>query len=1019
MTKTYIALDLEATGMQPDRDEVIEIGAVKFTGGQIVDRWESFVRPSQPIPYKVTQLTGIKQSHVARAPLMKDVAPALIRFLGSSPIIGQSVELDMAMLARGGVQVKNVQWDTFELATLLVPEAAVYNLRSVAAKLGVDFEADRAHRAVADAELTMRVFMALRERIEDLPLEVLSEIGRATSRSEWPLRHLFTEVEHEKARNAFSHGLGSSIRSQLASKGMSDAELDLGLLRSPDEESLNLDYGSEPEGTGYEGRYPIDHTEIEAILKPGGAMSQAFEQYEHRPQQVEMSRAVASAFNKGHHLLVEAGTGTGKSLGYLLPAILYALRTGERVIVSTNTINLQDQLFTKDLPVLHEVLEGRKSRVSGPKAVVQSSKLRVQDTSPQPLAPGPRLNLPPFRSALLKGKANYLCLRRWYMFRRNQPTSVEELRVMVKVLVWLSQTDTGDRNELLLLNQENDVWGHISVSEEGCPLYECRVRQKGLCFFDRARRNAHGAHVLVVNHALLLADLAMGGGLLPDYNHLIIDEAHNLEEEATDALGFTVNRAVVMRLLDDLSMAPGAASARGRADDFLGSLRSALALELAKGQTNGGRSRAGVTREILMAVDEAISKLRPDVERAREYASDLFATLITVLDSYNDDYNAYDLRQRITDHVRRHATWSQVELVWDNLGGRLRQIEEGLIRINNSLGEPDWDAGPRKQEGDGPSYADLVLELRNHCLNVHKIRTDANAAITNPDEGAVYWLEARVKGGDVALRCAPLHVGDLLDRYLFSAKRTVVLTSATLSTENDFSYICERLGLRTGEELQLSSPFDYEKSALVFVPADMPEPGTQGYQRHLEQALIALCKASKGRALVLFTSHSALRATYRAVQRPLEDAGIMVLGHNIDGSRRQLLERFKNNPNTVLLGTSSFWEGIDVVGDALSVLVIAKLPFSVPSDPVFAARSEGFEDPFNLYAVPQSILKFKQGFGRLIRSASDRGVVAVLDRRISSKRYGQAFLNSLPECSIKYGPTDNLPGEVAAWLGDR
>jgi DNA polymerase-3 subunit epsilon/ATP-dependent DNA helicase DinG len=338
------------------------------------------------------------------------------------------------------------------------------------------------------------------------------------------------------------------------------------------------------------------------------------------------------------------------------------------------------------------------------------------------------------------------------------------------------------------------------------------------------------------------------------------------------------------------------------------------------------------------------------------------------------------------------------------------------MRINNMLGEPDWDAMPRQAEGNLPSYADLLLELRDNITNLHKLRTDANSAITNPDEGAVYWLEARVKGGDVALHCAPLHVGPLLDRYLFSAKKTVVLTSATLSTENDFSYICERLGLKGGEELQLSSPFDYEKAALVYLPTDMPEPGTTGYQRHLEQTLVELCKASEGRALVLFTSHSALRATYKAIQRPLEEAGIMVLGHNIDGSRRQLLERFKNNPRTVLLGTSSFWEGIDVVGDALSVLVIAKLPFSVPSDPVFAARSEGFEDAFNQYAVPQAILKFKQGFGRLIRSGSDRGVVAVLDRRIISKRYGQAFLNSLPECTVKRGPTSNLPGEVASWL---
>jgi DNA polymerase-3 subunit epsilon/ATP-dependent DNA helicase DinG len=313
----------------------------------------------------------------------------------------------------------------------------------------------------------------------------------------------------------------------------------------------------------------------------------------------------------------------------------------------------------------------------------------------------------------------------------------------------------------------------------------------------------------------------------------------------------------------------------------------------------------------------------------------------------------------------------------------------------------------------------MLIELRGYCTDVQKIRTDANAAITNPDEGAVYWLEARVKGGDVAVRCAPLHVGPLLDQHLFSAKKSVMLTSATLSTDNDFSYVRERLGLNSGKDLQLSSPFDYSQAALIYVPTDMPEPNTAGYQRALEQTVIELCKASQGRALILFTSPSAVRTTYRAIQRPLEDAGIMVLGHNIDGSRKQLLERFKNNPRTVLLGTSSFWEGIDVVGDALSVLVIAKLPFAVPSDPVFAARAEGFEDSFSQYSVPNAILRFKQGFGRLIRSRGDRGVVALLDRRIVSKRYGQAFLESLPECSIKRGPTSNLPGAVMDWLDTR
>jgi DNA polymerase-3 subunit epsilon/ATP-dependent DNA helicase DinG len=733
-------------------------------------------------------------------------------------------------------------------------------------------------------------------------------------------------------------------------------------------------------------------------------MSQVLTNYEWRPQQLEMSQAVANALNKGHHLVIEAGTGTGKSIGYLLPAILYALRTGERVVVSTNTINLQDQLFTKDLPVLHKVLGGPE------KGRKQKARAAREDG-----AQGGITDLK-FKDALLKGKSNYLCLRRWYSFRRGSPSSIEQLRVMVKLMIWVPETETGDRNELLLLNEENGVWSHVSVSEEGCPLYECQIKQKGLCFFDRAKRKARMADVLVVNHSLLLADLAMGGGVLPEYGHLIIDEAHNLEDEATDALGFTVDRTMVMKLLTELSAPP---NSLGAADDFLGKLHAALASEMSRLKTaSGGAGKLASTRNLTVLVDEVSAGLRTTIDRAKGSASELFATLVTLVEVYNDEQNVYDLRQRLTEEVRRHPTWGQLEVVWDNMGLQLAEIEKGLARITTLVGDVDWNAMPTSISGDGvASYSDVLLELRNNITRLHDLRSNANAAIANPDDGAVYWLEARAKGGDVALRCAPLHVGQLLDEHLFSQKESVILTSATLSTDNDFSYIRERLGLGTGVNKQLSSPFDYGESALVYVPSDMPEPGMPGYQRVLEQTLVDMCIASEGRALILFTSHSAVRATYRAIQRPLEDKGIMVLGHNIDGSRRQLLERFKSNPRTVLLGTSSFWEGIDVVGDALSVLVIAKLPFSVPTDPVFAARSEGFEDPFLQYSVPQAILKFKQGFGRLIRSKSDRGVVAVLDRRVLSKRYGQSFLDSLPDCTTKIGLTANLPDAVADWLG--
>jgi ATP-dependent DNA helicase DinG len=308
-----------------------------------------------------------------------------------------------------------------------------------------------------------------------------------------------------------------------------------------------------------------------------------------------------------------------------------------------------------------------------------------------------------------------------------------------------------------------------------------------------------------------------------------------------------------------------------------------------------------------------------------------------------------------------------------------------------------------------------------------EIRLHGNTTIARPDQTMIYWIAAGNGVERVSLNAAPLHVGPTLARTLFEQKRTVVLTSATLATEMSFDFVRERLGLptraadRQGKvaELRVTSPFDYQANALLYLADDIPEPGSPGYQKALNEALVNLCAGTGGRALVLFTSYSALQATYRAIKAPLERQGVLVLGQRVDGNPRQLLDRFRANPHAVILGAASFWEGVDVVGDALSVIAITRLPFAVPSDPVFAARSEGFDDPFGDYAVPSAILRFKQGFGRLIRSTSDRGVCAILDRRVLSKRYGRGFIASLPPCTELRGPIADLGRDAAAWLAAR
>jgi Rad3-related DNA helicase/DNA polymerase III epsilon subunit-like protein len=998
--RTYIALDTEATGLRADTDEIIEIGAVRFRDGEILDRWQSFIRPNVPIPYKITALTGITPQDVRKAPAIYAAAPALLRFVADSPIVGHSVEIDLSMLRRQGVPIRNPSYDTFELATLLLPEVSVYNLVGVATALGLAVPTQ--HRAVADAELAMRVFEALVGRLRDLPLEVLAEINQATATSDWPLRRLFQEVEREAARGAFGTPLApaGALAGKLAAAGFSQTEFDLGLIRPPP-----LPEPLEPDESA-----PIRPIEADALveaLRPGGAVARNFPAYEVRPQQIDMLRSIAQAFNGGGHLMVEAGTGTGKSLAYLLPAIEFAIENKTRVVVATNTINLQDQLFHKDLPALGAVLTQWKAHQRESAAATAPTEGRrprraaaeEPDAEPEP----------PFRAAVLKGRSNYLCLRRWAHFRRQQPAGVDEMRALVKVLIWLPTTRTGDRNELLLVNAEPQAWSKIAVSEDGCPLHECVHNQKGLCFFYRARVTAEAAHVLVVNHALLLADIATGNRVLPPYKHLIIDEAHHLEDEATEQLGYTVTQADLLELTHDLSRRNG-----DHYDGFLSDLRrqfeagpqAAGAAGLKAALSAPPQVRIG-EREIA-AIDRGIAATHAACDRLSEGCHELFSCMRRLLDAHSEERNEYDKRLRITPDVRQEPLWGEIAHAWDSLALSLAAIVDELNQLTAIVADLD-----ESQSGD---LANLLLELETLWRQADTLHTRLQAAINNPSSGAIYWVSANARDETITLHCAPLHVGDLLDRYLFGAKRTVILTSATLSTDGDFAYVRERLGLRTTSELQVGSPFDYVNSTLLYIPEDLPEPNQPGYQRQLEQAILELCRATNGRALVLFTSHSALRATYRALQRPFEESGLLLLGHNLDGSRRQLLERFRTTPQTVLLGTSSFWEGIDVVGDALSVLVIAKIPFRVPTDPVFAARSEHFDDAFSQYSVPQAILKFKQGFGRLIRSHQDRGVVAILDRRVISKGYGQTFLNSLPDCTQRRGPMRNLGAEAGEWL---
>lgn len=967
MQQTFVSLDLEMTGLRPEGDSIIEIAAIKFRvetdtkdgkdylREHVLEQWSTLVNPRCTIPLKIQVLTGITQQEVDRAPLLNDVVGQLVRFVGNHPIVGQSIANDIGYLQRSGIYLTNPLVDTFEMASILLPQMDNYSLSGLAEYLEAHAPPETRHRALGDARTTMGVFMKLLNRANDLPIQIIEEINRLMQRNHtWTLGGIFRELQKDRMRSTWS---GTSIREQLQAK--------LGAIAT--ETSLDtLFQNQKPRAALQQARQetPVDTGELSAMLQPGGRMSQYVVNYEYRPQQVEMMRAVAEVFNRKEHLVVEAGTGTGKSLAYLLPAIYHAVQNGEHVVISTSTINLQDQLYNKDLPALQRVL---------------------------PVD---------FKYALLKGRSNYLCPRRWTALRKSEVRTEEENRTLVKVLCWLPQTQTGDRAELNLQGDEQNVWHKIAANADYCPPLQCSSHQRTGCFIHQARNSAEGAHIIIVNHALLLSDLASEHRVLPEYRYLIIDEAHNLEEEATDQFGWVADQRAALALLDDLSQdEPGIPRHQSNGKNsvewhggFLGRLRVYM--------------RANkITQALQKELDELSSKVHTHNERIRPSVTSFFGACSQFLHHHGEQGSEYDRRLRITRKERNQQTWSTVESAWEPLSLQLTELESVLEKIGQKLFELDAE--------------ELLSEVSLLNRTCTELRQHLNTFVFNPDSEFIYWIEQRGYDSSIALHAVPLHVGRLLEETLFATKESVVLTSATLSAGGSFDYIRERLGVGEAQTLHVGSPFDYKRSTLLVVPQDIPEPNRPGYQKAVQDTLVNLCSATEGRTLALFTSHSAVRATLSAIRPALEANGILVLGQGVDGSRRQLLQTFKTNPRTVLLGTSSFWEGVDIVGDALSVLVIAKLPFAVPNDPVFAARSEMFDDPFNEYSVPQTILKFKQGFGRLIRSARDRGIVVILDRRVQTKAYGRQFLESLPGYTPYMGRdnvTSNIPRIATNWL---
>jgi ATP-dependent DNA helicase DinG len=624
---------------------------------------------------------------------------------------------------------------------------------------------------------------------------------------------------------------------------------------------------------------------IMKIFGESGMISRAMNKsYEHRPQQIDMAVAVEKALSDGTHLIVEAGTGVGKSLAYLVPLIQFARNGNSRAVVATYTKALQQQLVNKDLPFLKNVLGD-------------------------------------FRYALCVGGENYLCLRRFDACRIGSLYEQNEVEPLNRLFEWSTMTRTGLRSELAV-EPPAGLWAKACRQADLCFGKNCSYYKD--CFYQKTKLIEQQAHILVANHHLFFADMATGGNVLPQYKAVVFDEAHQVEDVATDYLGVEVTNFSVKYLLDTLL---------------------------------SQRTRKGLLTR-LTAQGPELQTVRGMVDGLRVVVDNFFLNLQPLL------------------------------------------AKEPVMRIRRRNIIPDILSDPLMELSD--ALLELIAESQEEELEVRALasraQSQAAAVRMNLDQGAVgfvYWAER--ENQRFRLVASPIDVAETLREQLFGKTGTAVLTSATLSAAGSFTYIKSRLGLDAPSELLLDSPFDFENQAMLYIAPDLEDQQADGFQEKFDSELKAVLSVTRGRTLVLFTSYGQLRKSAETLRRELPDLGFLCQG---EMPAYRLIEQFKSVPCAVLMGTASFWQGIDIPGDALQCVVIAKLPFAVPDDPIVESRMERLKNPFYEYQVPQATLLFRQGFGRLIRTKTDKGAVAVLDSRIMTKNYGKSFLKSIPKCRI-------------------
>jgi predicted DnaQ family exonuclease/DinG family helicase len=913
MPTVYASFDIESTGTNPREDAIIEVGIVRFSAdGTILRTYSTLVRPTVPLPPEIAEITGITEAMLRDAPRMDSLRTAIMEELSGAVLVGHNVEFDLSFMDAAGLPLAGrTAIDTFALAKFLAWDEASLNLGHLARSFGL--ETGELHRATDDALVTARLFCHFAGMIAKLD-PVRANI----------LRHL---AERSPANTLFSHLVEEFADAETPRMNWVEC---LERIVADVRDHTRIETVNRPES--------VPELSVDELLRQMRAMAEgAGRTMEDRPEQRRMIDAIADALDAKRNTVIEAPTGIGKTFAYLLPSLARSLARGERMMVSTHTKLLQDQLLDRDIPFLRAVFAA---------AGVSENAWSV---------------------AKLKGRGNYCSVALAFERISEAPYDPEFFVFAAKTLFWMMRTRTGELEELVWYGREYEWSGDLRA--KSAYVLERDNPYRDVEFLMTARERAKTADCVVVNHAFLLSEYAeerVGKRILPPADRLVIDEAHTLEDTVTGACR------------QDASYE--------RIDETLGKIEAAI-------RTYNTKAKDRLEDPFVLP---EWTTLRDGISIDAGIVFDFFSEYFAEHAGSTPGNEHRDILRK--DDVFAREGYATVERAAKALEERMKTMLELLWQAPEPLAR----------------RLDAHTDLLESCISV------IARHVRGSERDAIHIVGSSVRAGAAFLAVAPLRVGEFLRTKLWSTPSTKILASATLRVGGSFDAMSSMLGLEGFDQQVFESDFDYATQSLFYVPTDLGDVRQAASKNRVHDFLVELVRIVGGRTLALFTSFASIREAYVATNPALKSLGIRVLAQGLSGGKQRMLAEFLSRPEScVIYGTDSFWQGIDIPGDDLGTLIIHKLPFAVPTDPVVAARSSLYADAFAEYSVPQMILKLRQGIGRLIRTRTDRGIVVMLDSRVLSG-WGTVVLDNLPPgMKVRSAPSAGFLGMLRNRLHDK